>query len=195
MKTCGFFGSSFLATSTVTTRLRRADLDGGKPDAGRVVHGLEHVLDQLADVRGDLLHRFGDQPQSLVGQNDDFAQRHGGRCKGSRKCGQSSALRVPAQLLAPSWPLIYCSLFVLMLRIDVGWRDDRRCLEPRGRGAIALARRWRRWCCSPWSCCVRCASATARRPNARWPRWRGCKPRPRSASRPCATCWPAAKPR
>ena len=34
---------------------RHADLDRGEPDAGRVVHGLEHVLDQLADL---VIHAF-----------------------------------------------------------------------------------------------------------------------------------------
>ena len=48
MNTCGSFGSSFLARSMVTMRLRLADLDRGQPDAGRVIHGLEHVLDELA---------------------------------------------------------------------------------------------------------------------------------------------------
>jgi hypothetical protein len=43
--------------SMVTTR---SGIDG-RPD-GRVVHGLEHVLDQLADVTVDRLHRLGDEP-------------------------------------------------------------------------------------------------------------------------------------
>jgi hypothetical protein len=58
--------------------LGHADLDGGEADAGRLVHGLEHVLDQEPQLRVDLLRRFGDQPQPLVGQDDDVAQRHGG---------------------------------------------------------------------------------------------------------------------
>ena len=51
MNTCGSFGSSFLARSMVTTRLRHADLDRRKPDAGRVVHGLEHVVDERRECR------------------------------------------------------------------------------------------------------------------------------------------------
>ncbi len=38
------------------------------------------------------------------------------------------------------------------------------------------------------------AGATVRRPSGRWPSSRGCRPRPRSASRRCATCWRAARP-
>ena len=53
MKTCGLLvGPSFLARSMVITRCGDADLDRGEPDAGRVVHGLEHVVDELADLRG-----------------------------------------------------------------------------------------------------------------------------------------------
>ena len=60
---------------------RLRDLDRRKPDAGRVVHGLEHVVGKLADLRRDLLDRLGDQPQLLVGQDDDFSDGHGGRFK------------------------------------------------------------------------------------------------------------------
>ena len=56
--------------------LRHADLDGGKPDAGRRVHGLEHVVDQLAQRLVDRLHRLGFQPQPLVGDDEDVADRH-----------------------------------------------------------------------------------------------------------------------
>ena len=38
--------------------LGHRDLDGGKPDAGRVIHGLQHVLRQLADGRRDGSHRL-----------------------------------------------------------------------------------------------------------------------------------------
>jgi hypothetical protein len=34
------------------------DLDGGEPDTGRVILGLEHVLDQLANTGVDALDRF-----------------------------------------------------------------------------------------------------------------------------------------
>ena len=53
---------------------RLGDLDRGEPDAGRVVHGLEHVVGELADLRRDLFDRLGDQPQLLVRQDDDFSE-------------------------------------------------------------------------------------------------------------------------
>src|SRR3954449_5416140 len=56
---------------------RLRDLDRREPDAGRVVHGLEHVVGKLADLRRDLLDRLGDQTQLLVGQDDDFSEGHG----------------------------------------------------------------------------------------------------------------------
>ena len=52
----------------VTTRVRHADLDGGQADAGRLVHGREHVLDQRAQRRVDGFHRLGLQPQPFVGK-------------------------------------------------------------------------------------------------------------------------------
>src|SRR5438034_11250072 len=75
MKTCGFLGSSFLARSIVITRLR-ADLNGSEADARRVVHGLKHVLDELADTGVDFLDRTRNLPQPLVGQDENVVQRH-----------------------------------------------------------------------------------------------------------------------
>jgi hypothetical protein len=63
---------------------RLADLDRRQPDAGRVVHRLEHLFDQLADAVVDLRHRLGHLPKTLVGESDDFAQGHAPRCKGWR---------------------------------------------------------------------------------------------------------------
>ena len=57
----------------VISRKRLRDLDRRQPDAGRVVHGLEHVVGELADLRRHLLDGFGDQPQLLVRQDDDFS--------------------------------------------------------------------------------------------------------------------------
>jgi len=59
-----------------------ADLDRGKADAGRVIHGRQHVIDQLADAGIDVLDRLGNLPQPLVGERYDLAHSHGGRCKG-----------------------------------------------------------------------------------------------------------------
>ena len=39
----------------------------GEPDAGRLVHGLGHVGDQLADFVVDLRHRCGDRVQAGIG--------------------------------------------------------------------------------------------------------------------------------
>ena len=52
---------------------RLRDLDRRQPDAGRVIHGLEHVVGELADIRRHLLDRFRHQPQLLVRQDDDFS--------------------------------------------------------------------------------------------------------------------------
>ena len=95
MNTCGFFGSSFLAVSTVTMRLRHPDLDGGKADARRLVHRLEHVIDQRAHLRVHGFHRLGFLSQSLVGKNDDVAQRHARRFKRRSASGQPP-WRIPA---------------------------------------------------------------------------------------------------
>src|SRR3954464_4194182 len=56
---------------------RPRDLNRREPDAGRVVHGLEHVVGKLSYLRRDLLDRLGDQTQLLVGQDDDFSEGHG----------------------------------------------------------------------------------------------------------------------
>ena len=73
---------------------RLGDLDRRKPDAGRVIHGLEHVVGELADLRRDFFDRLGDQPQLLVRQDDDFSNGHGGRFKLLICRGQSR--RAPA---------------------------------------------------------------------------------------------------
>src|SRR6266566_641217 len=68
--------------------LRDADLDRREPDSGRAVHGLEHVLHKLADLRVDLGDRLGDQPQTGIRQGKDGARRHGRRCKSKALRGQ-----------------------------------------------------------------------------------------------------------
>ena len=55
------------------------DLDRGEPDARRVVHGLEHVVGELAHLRRHLLDGLGDEPKLLVRQDDDFANGHDAR--------------------------------------------------------------------------------------------------------------------
>ncbi len=57
--------------------LRHADLDGRQPDAGRVVHRLQHVIHELAVLIGDAaFHRGGDELQGRVRHREDFANSH-----------------------------------------------------------------------------------------------------------------------
>ena len=131
--------------------LGHADLDGGEPDAGRLVHGLEHVGDELLHLRVDLLDRFGDEPQPLVGEDQDVAQRHAARCKRSPEIGQCSgrsaaAAQCPWRLTALQASLIFCSLFVLMVRIAVEWASmTDNSFHPGRRGAGRPWPRWRSW--------------------------------------------------
>ena len=48
-------------------------LSGRQANPRRRVHGLEHVVGELAHLRGDLLNRLGDEPQLLVRQDDNFS--------------------------------------------------------------------------------------------------------------------------
>src|SRR5262249_2918763 len=80
-----------------------AHLDGGQADAGRRIHGLEHVGDEDANLLADFFHRLGHQPQARGRQVDDLAQGHardvgarnsrgnltpavGGGCRGRDRC-------------------------------------------------------------------------------------------------------------
>ena len=108
--------------------LGHAHLNGGEPDAGGLVHGLEHVLDQLLHLRVDLLDRFGDEPQPLVGDDEDVAQRHARDVSGwpkSVNCGRArpSRRRVPANILK------YRSLSVHSSR-RAQWRGMARLMRP-----------------------------------------------------------------
>ena len=47
---------------------RLRDLDRGEPDAGRVVHGLEHVVGKLADLRRDFLDGLETSRNCLSGR-------------------------------------------------------------------------------------------------------------------------------
>ena len=60
------------------------DLRRGEADAGRVIHGLQHVIHQRADpvVHGG--DGPGDEAQAAVGQGDDGAKRHAYRNKAGR---------------------------------------------------------------------------------------------------------------
>ena len=80
------------------SRKRLRDLDRRQPDAGRVVHGLEHVVGKLADLRRHLLDGFGDQPELLVRQDDDFSEGHSARFKLLICRGQCAGAPVKAAL-------------------------------------------------------------------------------------------------
>ena len=51
-------------------------LGGRQADAGGVVHGCKHIVDQLAQLVVDLLHRFGDGTQARIGKFEDVQDRH-----------------------------------------------------------------------------------------------------------------------
>ena len=65
--------------------LRYADLDRGKPDARRSVHGLQHVVHQGTQLVVHPIGGFGDLLQPGVGGGDDFAYGHGPQISPGRK--------------------------------------------------------------------------------------------------------------
>ena len=60
--------------------LGHADLDRREPDARRVVHGLDHVVHQLAQIVVDPLDGFGLDLEARIGRDDDGQDRHGSDC-------------------------------------------------------------------------------------------------------------------
>ena len=76
MKTCGLCVVFLFRQVHDHDALGDADLYRRKPDAGRGIHGLEHVLDQRADAGVDALDRLGIKPQPLVGKYEDLAHSH-----------------------------------------------------------------------------------------------------------------------
>ncbi len=44
---------------------------------GRLVHGLQHVVDHAVERVVDALDRLGDEAQLGIGQRDDVAEGHG----------------------------------------------------------------------------------------------------------------------
>ena len=53
------------------------DLDGGQTDAGRRVHGLQHVVHQRAQTVVDHRHGGGNRLQAWIGNDEDVANSHG----------------------------------------------------------------------------------------------------------------------
>src|SRR5271165_3619077 len=58
---------------------RLGDLDRREPDARRVVHRLDHVVDEPRQRRVDTLDRLADQAELGVGQGDDVTKGHEGK--------------------------------------------------------------------------------------------------------------------
>jgi hypothetical protein len=56
--------------------LRHADLVRGKPDAGRCVHRVDHVVDQRLQTRVDITHRLRGQAKDLGAIFHDRKNRH-----------------------------------------------------------------------------------------------------------------------
>jgi hypothetical protein len=73
--------------------LRHADLDRREADAGGVVHRVEHVGGEPAQLRRDLVHRLGFETQARVGEDDKGTNGHGGEIGARRKPVKSFILR------------------------------------------------------------------------------------------------------
>jgi hypothetical protein len=56
-------------------------------DAGGVVHRVEHVGDEGADLGADRTDRFGTLAQDGIGEDDERADGHGGNRQGRRRDG------------------------------------------------------------------------------------------------------------
>ena len=63
MKICGAGSLAFLGEVDHQHAQRFADLDRGEPDARRVVHGIQHVAGEFAQLGIDTLHRLGNLAQ------------------------------------------------------------------------------------------------------------------------------------
>lgn len=59
--------------------LGNGNLNGGKADARRGIHGFQHVVHQRADFVVDAVDRFADETQSRIGQGDDVEFGHAGQ--------------------------------------------------------------------------------------------------------------------
>ena len=91
---------------------RLRDLDRGQADAGRFIHGLEHVVGELADFRRHLHDRLRHQPQLLVRQDDDLSDGHNRRFKGLICRGQSEAAPVNPALTMIFRPVLTMKIYI-----------------------------------------------------------------------------------
>jgi hypothetical protein len=72
------------------------DLNGRESHARRVMHGLDHVVDQAAQIIVDTLDRLADETQLWIGQNDDRFEGHAGLFAGEARgliIGWTSAVK------------------------------------------------------------------------------------------------------
>ena len=70
---------------------RDADLHGGEPDAGRLVHRLQHVVGELQDLGVHALDGRGGLAQQRIGKGDDRKVCHAAEIRKSALPGQSAA--------------------------------------------------------------------------------------------------------
>ncbi len=71
IRTIFSFGFFLKLRSITVSRFANADLRRRQPDALRVVHRLEHVRHQLAQVVVELRHRIGGPLQDRIGKFND----------------------------------------------------------------------------------------------------------------------------
>ena len=71
-------------STTFRKTKRLGNLNRRESYAGRVVHGLDHVVDQAAQILVDALDLLTDETQFGVGQNDDRFEGHAGLFEGER---------------------------------------------------------------------------------------------------------------
>ncbi len=57
--------------------LGHADLHGGEANARRLVHGLQHIVEQPVNFRVDPFDRRRNDPQARIGKGEDRKQGHG----------------------------------------------------------------------------------------------------------------------
>ena len=83
MKTCGCLRLVLFRQVHHHDTFGDTDLDRRKPDAGSVVHGLEHVVCERPNAGVNALDRLGNEPEPLVRNFQDVPQRHSGDLSGA----------------------------------------------------------------------------------------------------------------
>src|SRR5690625_1390199 len=75
-----------------------ADLRRGQPDAGRKIHGLEHVMRELAEIIIDLRDRIADLFQARIGMDENGPDHGSELCDGG--CEINGVRRAPHPSIA-----------------------------------------------------------------------------------------------